>query len=99
VSFVGIATDWSLTEGLRFLTQYGPFDQVIVGSNWLNLGAIEYIWRELPGRPALPQVVVVERDLRVGQTIINVSPDKLLARRIGVDELISWSRGAIHLGE
>jgi hypothetical protein len=94
---IGIATDWYISTGLRFLGEYGPFDEVIVGQNWFNTGAVKYIWRDVPGPGGTPQIVVVERDVQVDGGNVTVSDETLLARKLGLDEIIQWSRQRIRL--
>jgi hypothetical protein len=97
ISFVGVATDWSLPAGLKFLSPFGPFNQVIVGDGWLNTATVTYVWRDLPGAAALPQIVVLRRDVTVRPEAVTISEDKLLIRKTGVDDLVNWSKSPIHL--
>ena len=92
VTYMGVATDWSIQLGLGFLSKYGPFDQVNVGANWLNNGIISYVWRDIPGQPLLPQVLVVERTVVLKDGFITVSDETLLTRKLGVDEVVAWSK-------
>ena len=86
--FIGVATDWEFDKGLRFLADYGAFDEVIVGGNWLNSAAVRFIWRDLPGQPAFPQVVLLEREVTVNKTNVTFGPEKVISRFIGIDEII-----------
>lgn len=88
---VGVALDWAAEDGLTFLRAFGQFDELLVGRNWLNTGAIKYIWKELPGRAAIPQVLVVRRRIQVGRTGITVSHEELLLRRVGVHAILAWA--------
>lgn len=93
VVHVGVATDWSIQDGLRFLTHFGPFDEVVIGRNWLNSGAIRYIWHDFRGTPALPQILVLERPVQVDSTVISVGSERLLARKVGSIEIVAWATG------
>ncbi len=91
-SSVGVALDQSPADGIQFLSTIGSFDEVMVGRSWLNSGAVHYIWRDIAGMPALPQLVLVERSVSVGERSISIGSDKLLARHVGIDQIMSWSK-------
>lgn len=91
-SMIGAALDWSVSEGLKFLESFGPFDEVTVGRNWINGAATSYMLREFPGQMSLPQLVVVERTIGVGQTAIQVGEDRFIMRRVGFDALFELAR-------
>ncbi len=97
---VGIAVDWVTRDGWEFLQRFGPFDEIIVGRNWLNSASLHYMWRELPGEPVVPQVVVVERSILLDGAKLEVSPDRALLRKVGADEVIAWAvrGGGLPLG-
>lgn len=88
---VGVALDWKTNDGLRFLRHFGEFDEILVGRNWLNTGAIDYIWRGLPGAPALPQVLVFSRLVDARPTTIAFTEDELLTRKAGADAILDWA--------
>lgn len=87
---VGVALDVSPDDGLKFLSHYGRFDEVLAGRNWLNTGAIDYIWRDTPGAASLPQLIVLERHVDEGKTSISVGTDHLIRREIGIEEIRNW---------
>ena len=60
---VGVALDQDPRQGMGFLKRFGPFDEVLSGGGWLNTGALVFIVREFPAPRALPQLVVIERDV------------------------------------
>jgi hypothetical protein len=68
-SVVGVSTDWSVKDGAEFLEPNGPFDQVVVGGNWTNLGAEQYLWRDSTARPSMPTVLIFERTVKPGVRI------------------------------
>lgn len=88
---VAVSLDWKPGEALAFLEGFGEFDEVSVGSNWVNDSAVRYVWRELPGDPTVPQVVVVERHVQVGRTV-QVGSDRVLKRVLGSDRIFEWVR-------
>jgi hypothetical protein len=86
----GVAIDWRVEDGIDFLAAFGEFDEIIVGGNWLNSGAIRYIWRDFPGESAVPQVVVVKRSVTVSSATISVGEEELLARLAGAEQITKW---------
>src|SRR5690606_33057748 len=85
VTLIGVALDWDINAGLRFLQSAGRFDEISVGRNWLNSHAVSHIWRDLPGPPVIPQIVVVDRTVRVDNDFITISIDSVVSRVVGVD--------------
>jgi hypothetical protein len=96
-TIVGAALDWDPTTGLSWLNNFGSFDQLTSGGNWLNLAAVNYIFRDVPGQPALPQVLVVQRHVTISKGNIQVSDEHLVARKLGADEITQWVRAGLPL--
>jgi hypothetical protein len=88
---VGVALDWSVSDGAKFLAEFGPFDELVIGRNWLNTAVIKYVWRDIPGQAAVPQMVVVRRHVDSDASGIVVSNERLLTRKLGADEIIEWA--------
>lgn len=92
---VGVALDWSPADGLEFLSRFGEFDEVSAGSNWIGDGATRYIWRELPGSPDVPQILLLERRIDAGTGAIQLSGDRVAHRILGTTAIEEWvSSGA-----
>jgi hypothetical protein len=70
--------------------EFGPFDEVSAGSNWLNAGAVDYIWRDEGAPPTLPQIVVVRRTVTVDADRIRVKEEEVIGRHVGTDEIARW---------
>jgi hypothetical protein len=89
LDIIGVSLDWSVADGVRYLQEFGDFDEITVGRNWFNLAAMQYIWRDPDGLPVVPQVVLLERT--VGQSAdgkrVQVSPDRVLGRYRSVSEI------------
>jgi len=51
LSIAGVALDWQADSGAAYLRSLGAWDEMVVGNNWVNLGAERYIWGERGGRP------------------------------------------------
>jgi hypothetical protein len=64
---VGVAIDWAPDSGLAYLKEFGNFDELVVGSNWFNLGATAFVWADTTARPVIPQVLVVRHDVMPGK--------------------------------
>ncbi len=96
-SAIGVALDWKIDEGMEFLSKFGEFDEVIIGRNWLNSAAIRYIWRDEPGLPQIPQVIVLKRHLEVMDEGILVSDDQVLLRKNGVAAIREWIQAGSRL--
>jgi hypothetical protein len=89
-SAIGIALDWSLPVGMEYLRGFERFDEVLIGSNWLNTGVIRYVWRDLPGPPSLPQLIVIERTIDAGDKLA-IGPERVLIRAVGKEQLSEFS--------
>lgn len=96
-SAMGVARDVVAQRGLKHLDRFGPFDEVTAGRGWLNLGVLEYIYGDLPGPAATPQIVVLEREIgRAG--LRSISRQRILERRVGLDEIEEWVNSGSSLG-
>ena len=58
--------------------------------NWLNEGAIRYVWRDMPAEPVVPQILVIERDVQKGDDAISVGGERLVKRLQGTAEIEAW---------
>ncbi len=87
---IGIAAEWSVDDGIRHLAKFGGFDEIIAGRNWNNTGVMRYVWQDFPGEAATPQVLVVRHRLLVAPQLRAFQAPRLLARKVGVEELMRW---------
>ena len=97
---IGATAQWSVEEGLDYLMRgespvfhtqdFGPWDEVWAGRNWLNTAGIDFIWRGTEGPPVVPQVVVIERTVETADSGLTIGPDRLLARAEGGDGVVEW---------
>lgn len=96
---IGIAKDWETSDGLEHLGRFDEFDELIVGRGWLNAGGQRYVWRDIPGIAAVPQVLVVTRQIRYADSIhgYDVNDEQLVARKAGLQEIESWLRLGVSL--
>jgi hypothetical protein len=95
-SFVGVALDWKPEDGYRFLSRYDPFDEIVVGGNWGNTDAVRFIWRDYPGNPSVPQLVVLRRLVIQDSTTMKFGADRLVGRFLGAQEIIQWAAERVH---
>lgn len=97
-STVGVSDDWSVERGLQILNDFGPFDEVVVGRNWFNLGVTEFI-SMMGGRPAVPQIVVTLRYVRTDTIPFVYGEPVELARLVGHSEVEDWVGGGFRTTE
>jgi hypothetical protein len=88
---IGIAKDPDARTGLGHLNKYGRFDEIAAGGGWLNTGALRYIFTDLPGVGATPQIAVVLRTVQRDGGAVGVRDERILLRKVGLSELTEWS--------
>ena len=89
---VGIALDWPTDSGLAYLKEFGQFDELVVGSNWFNLGAESLIWADSMAPPSIPQVLVYRHDIDLGEHRVTITTPQELKRVYGGDKIVEWAR-------
>lgn len=89
---VGVALDQDPWRGIKFLERFGPFDEVLSGGNWLNTGSVAFILRDFPGRRAIPQLILIERDVSIESTGIASVEDRLVGRKVGSEAIAEFAR-------
>lgn len=89
----GVSLDPTVEGGLQHLALLGPFDEVSVGGNWTNSVVVRYLGPNFgDGRAAIPQVVLLEREVREENSTLIVGPERELGRYIGADKIDAWVR-------
>ena len=83
---MGIALDWKVDVGYGYLSEVGPWDEIIVGKNWTNLGASTFIWKEADTLAAMPQIVIARRDVDFGDQGAWVSDYEVVAHHMNIVE-------------
>lgn len=86
---VAVSLDWDPDTALVFLKPFGRWDELSVGGNWSNDSALRYIWSGDSPVPTVPQVLVLERDMEVGQ-FVRASAPRELRRVVGADAIRRW---------
>ena len=99
---VGVALDWSPLEGLDHLAKMGLFDEVSAGYNWGNSAALKYMYQDMPGPAATPQLLILERTLQVPDSnspaiTYMVTGERVLARKVGAFEIRQWLNNGLPL--
>ncbi|SHE31330.1 hypothetical protein SAMN05443144_10131 [Fodinibius roseus] len=101
---IGISKDYINTEGLVHLAKYGNFDEVMTGNGWSNTGILKYIYTDIPGKAAIPQILVTRRKFReiVNNNIAayrGIEKEVLLIRKVGTRDIIKWANQNAFLPE
>ena len=96
---VGIAKDQNVTAGLKHLAKVASFDEVMTGRSWANIGVLKYVYSDLRGVAATPEVVVVDRRLINDQTGTRVENETVIVRAAGLNGLRDLASGKISVTE
>jgi hypothetical protein len=89
-STVGVSDEWSTARAWGLLKEFGPFDEISVGRNWLNTGVKRFV-TDLAGEAVVPQVVVIAEDVRVDTLPFVYGKPVELLRVVGVDGMRAWA--------
>jgi len=87
---VGIARDMDSPSGLAHLRKFGAFDEVMSGRSWANIGLLKYIYGDMPGRAATPQVLVVSRTFHAEGGHYSFRDERVIVRAIGLEDIKAW---------
>ena len=91
----GVALDSEAGKGVRFLSRLGNFDEIIAGRGWKNHAAIEYLWGDTSAELGIPQLIIVEREMKNVEGRLVPSGSKIMARYVGPKTIARWvERGA-----
>ncbi len=95
---VGVALDWEPDTGLAYLREFGQFDELVVGSNWFNLGATTLIFADSTGRPTIPQLLIYERTIDTSNPRrLQFGPPRVMQRVVGGDSIVVRVKdGSVH---
>ncbi len=87
----GVARDVRAAAGLAHLEKFGAFDEVMAGRSWANAGVQKYMYGNMPGPGATPQILVVARTLDYDHGHVSISDERVLARAVGLEEITEWA--------
>ena len=95
----GVSLDESVAEGIRHLATLGTFDEISVGGNWTNSSVVRYLGNDMSDhdRAAIPQVVLLEREVRLSAGDLVIGPEREIGRYMGTDRIRSWVRSGAPL--
>lgn len=90
----GVSLEGSVEGGTRHLALLGPFDEISVGGNWTNSAVVRYLGPNMSDsrRAAVPQVVLLEREVRDDNSTLEVGPEREIGRFVGAGEIAAWVR-------
>ena len=87
---IGVAKDVSAQEGLRHLTQHGRFDEVSAGRGWYNTSILRFIYGDIAGFAATPQLIVLEQRVLFDAGTRRVQGRRELTRIVGAKDIVGW---------
>lgn len=96
---IGIARDMIASDGIEHLDDFGNFDETLAGRGWMNTGVMKYIYGDLPGPAATPQIVVVKRHVRVENGQRSIVDERVLTRKAGLVEIRKWVETGMALAQ
>jgi len=87
---VGIARDTDPYAGWEHLLGFGEFDEVMTGRNWGNIGVQKYIYGDMPGVGATPQILLMTRAIDTQWGHASFVNEEVISRRTGLTEIKAW---------
>jgi hypothetical protein len=90
-SAIVVALDHNMTDGLRFITPLGAFDEYIISFSIAGSAPQRFMWTDATAETAhAPEVFVIERTVTVEpHKSVAFSPDHVL-RIVGGDSIPMW---------
>jgi len=92
LSIIGVSLDWEVEKSFARLHAMGAWDELVLGNNWINVGAQHYLWLRPDGQPTTPQVIVLERTITAGDRKIEFGEERRVAWFQGWDAIVGWVR-------
>jgi hypothetical protein len=91
----GVGLDWAAADGIGYIMSVGAFDEVSGGYGWANEWTRRFLWGDMAGKAAVPQVVVTVRRLLAPDSLDSPSyefgEEILVDRFVGLEELTEWA--------
>lgn len=71
----------------------------MIGRGWLNHGMARYVWSGHAGEAAVPQVIVIVRDIVPipGGQRLEIRDERILLRKVGIAEFRRWQEAGFPL--
>lgn len=88
VTIIAVSSDVTIADGVKFFDKLGPFDELNVGGSWTSSALQHYVWLDLVGTAALPQVLVTEQEIdKTSPVAIAFGPERVVARYVGLAQI------------
>jgi hypothetical protein len=97
VFLIGAAESHSAAQGLAFLEEMGPFDEMAAGGGWANSTLLKYVVTDLRGPGTTPQLLVLRRSMSGGGW--GVASESLVLRLVGLRAVEEWLRSGSQLSQ
>ena len=90
---VGVSLDWDPKVGWKYLSEFGEFDEVGLGSNWFGLQPEILMFSGAKSvEPSIPQLVIIERTVTMDSGLPTFGPRRVLRALHGKDQILAWVR-------
>jgi hypothetical protein len=86
---IGVGADRDVESALEHLSRY-EFDEIAAGGGVLNPSMLRYVYLDIPGPAATPQLIVTARSVEGDWEGTPVFKERLLLRVVGVGEMKRW---------
>ncbi|NGP87740.1 hypothetical protein [Fodinibius halophilus] len=84
----GISKDIHAEVGTKYLQKTKPYDEIIAGASWYNLGISHYVWDVIQGEAATPQIVITKTKYKKSSTDASITrKEDLLHRSVGIQDI------------
>ena len=87
---MAVARDMNSARGLAHIRKFGAFDEVMAGRGWANIGLLKYVYGDMPGRAATPQLLVVARTLHSEGGGYGFLDERVISRMVGLESIKKW---------
>ena len=94
---IAVILDGDTESAYRNSHRYGTFDELILGGHWGGHGGVEYVWRDLAGPASIPQILLLKRQVVIGQSGYLVGQDELVNRWVGLQEISDGIRRPLRI--
>ncbi len=89
---IGVVIVWDVNEGFEHISNFGQFDEIMIGRNWFNIGARKYIYADTTiSKGSVPQLLIVSRKneikIKEDRSIYKIKEQNIIARYRGFDEI------------
>lgn len=87
---LGVAVGSSPSREVSFLERLGPFDEIAAGGSWGNFVFSDLVWERTNGSPAVPQLIMFVREIRVPNPTGEPFKREVLPLVVGSDRVINY---------